>query len=1782
MTYSDQVKQIRAARATRDQSRGELQKQLVEQLKLLRAQSKAESKETVTDPAILAKISSLRERIASDSDKLRAIENDLAAMDRLSSELQNDLKLLNSLLDEQKALQAELAKNAAELDDPEITPQRRAQLESEQASLITRNQALQKRISGLQAQVAKLQEQLRAVQGRKRELAQQRDRLRADVSQLQGEIDKLAKSRQAVEDPTGDLDQLRQRIAQQRKDLNAREQAVGVLIDQFFAELTPQVLIEQWSDATPIMLLPLRLETRFKRVGNDQELWVRVYPDEVAVTTHEAILTDREVEFGENYWKALRAATKDEDRKDAWRDLADKFGANRAAWVALETKPLNWSAPPPASDDDLKFPDITATKPDNWTEAPHSVVMPDRFVLMAYRAGKLVHMLVGNRITDRLIVGPAPLVDEGKPSITRDPADNRLKYGDDFLWITDFPSAVNGGMGFRVPLDAGDMQSGFDQLLVIGLKLTADDSDGQKLVENLIDNHHYSSKGFSLVKQGTATNNTDGQDSQFSTSDWMHDASYFVENGPPLFTVQSDPIKATDGQRLAEYLGIGYEHLQYISNADATDRCEAVAMNRALYAGTLGYYLNSMLNEVMGIQTMQSLREFSTDYVTGRGPVPTIRVGSQPYGILLTSNFSKWAYPRSVLERQLPFDEQVRKVLANLQAQWETFKPGLGHITKSGSAAANLMNVLGLQPTSADYYHRVGYSYDYLRNLEQFQLNGKYFGDVLAAMFEAFLGRQFLLSFGYQTQRADGTPKPLPLLFQLIYQHYQTRLDNQNLIEPLPLSEDRGLKAYDTGTGKNYINWLFDNSSDTDKLEHEDFGTGVTKPNSLLYLMLRNALLLEAGNSIYFLFAGQDIVADELVRSRKFMNMSSQPDISHWEVFRASANRVIPAEASDRPLLRYVQLDRFKLLDIGRYINQAKDALQTLSSLPTARLERLLAEHIDTLNYRLDSWQTALFDRRVRQQRQLDVQQQTRRTGIYIGSYGYLENVQANPDKGRKIPEDVLPTELHEGKDNLYLNPRNGGYVHTPSLNHATAAAILRNGYLTHSSPTDRAKLAVNLSSDRVRRAKDLIDGVRNGQPLEVLLGYLFERGLHDWTTRPVAPVILDQLKPVFRAGFPIKRTKIPRQGFDSEPAEVIDDFSVTNGLDLAQSTAAFPYGITDMPPLDNDQVNAIKTEKLNLENALDALRDVLTAECAYQLALGNFDRAAAVMQAVSGGQLPVEIEVINSSRGTDLSFTNRVTLQFDPGVSANPWPAIALTRRARTEPALNNWAGAMIGDPTSIKCMVRAVDAKGITLLDGGGNPIQGAVRLADLEVQPLDFVYLIRKKVDATGYSEIESRVRHQFARSFSLSDGTIVQIEFTNKGAGGPADRSFAEILPFANAIRETIGKARPLQAQDFAPASKTVAQPSDNPGNIDTAELKSRVADIRAEFDGLFADLDTAAVDADTLQTQTAVELLRQRLFDIAGAGVPHAFPLSATGFGDTERSSLVSQAKSLHDRYETVKSAYDDKLGLVNAAGAKAPQQLGQLTAMARAFLGEDFVLLPQFALTDPADVSQADANRDQLLKYARETMNVPLPVEEWLHGVSLVRPNMHNLGTVLMLSETFNHDVPPCSPLQLPFRDQDTWLAIEFPEGTAIVHDTIAVLQCLPQGFKPSGTQIGLLIDEWTETLPQKEEVSGIAFNYDQPNSAPPSAILLAVTPQITGKWQWDDLANTVLDTMERAKLRAVEPDMIDTLGGFATLLPPTISEFNTSRNGISLDYLFNIKFVSDMVTTLSAAALKG
>jgi hypothetical protein len=270
----------------------------------------------------------------------------------------------------------------------------------------------------------------------------------------------------------------------------------------------------------------------------------------------------------------------------------------------------------------------------------------------------------------------------------------------------------------------------------------------------------------------------------------------------------------------------------------------------------------------------------------------------------------------------------------------------------------------------------------------------------------------------------------------------------------------------------------------------------------------------------------------------------------------------------------------------------------------------------------------------------------------------------------------------------------------------------------------------------------------------------------------------------------------------------------------------------------------------------------------------------------------------------------------------------------------------------------------------------------------------------------------------------------------------------------------------------------------------------------------------------------------------------------------------------------VKDAYNVSLITLGGANTTPVQKISLLTGMLKSLVGADFVVLPRFSFNNLADVAQAYADRVQLLQYA-VGQGVALPVDEWLHGISLVRPKMHQLELIRMLNDNFNEQVLVGEPYQLPYKLGDTWLATVFPDGTSIDHDTISVVGYYPQGFNSAQEQCGFLVDEWTESIPNHDEVTGITFNYNQPNSAPPQALLLAMSPQETGQWTWDDLVATVLDTFARAKRRAVEPDIIDKQTGLSTLLPALLSEFSTGKNNISLDLALNIQYVREQVAVL-------
>ena len=123
-------------------------------------------------------------------------------------------------------------------------------------------------------------------------------------------------------------------------------------------------------------------------------------------------------------------------------------------------------------------------------------------------------------------------------------------------------------------------------------------------------------------------------------------------------------------------------------------------------------------------------------------------------------------------------------------------------------------------------------------------------------------------------------------------------------------------------------------------------------------------------------------------------------------------------------------------------------------------------------------------------------------------------------------------------------------------------------------------------------------------------------------------------------------------------------------------------------------------------------------------------------------------------------------------------------------------------------------------------------------------------------------------------------------------------------------------------------------------------------------------------------------------------------------------------------------------------------------------------------------------------------------------------------------------------------------------------------------GFDPSLSQSGLMIDEWVETDPNRAETTGIAVHFNQPSTEPPQAMLLAVTPEVTGTWTWEKLMGILNNTLDRAKLRAIEPEHIDD-SAFSQLLPAVLSAVSSSPGAtISTDYIHETAIKTSIFST--------
>jgi hypothetical protein len=164
-----------------------------------------------------------------------------------------------------------------------------------------------------------------------------------------------------------------------------------------------------------------------------------------------------------------------------------------------------------------------------------------------------------------------------------------------------------------------------------------------------------------------------------------------------------------------------------------------------------------------------------------------------------------------------------------------------------------------------------------------------------------------------------------------------------------------------------------------------------------------------------------------------------------------------------------------------------------------------------------------------------------------------------------------------------------------------------------------------------------------------------------------------------------------------------------------------------------------------------------------------------------------------------------------------------------------------------------------------------------------------------------------------------------------------------------------------------------------------------------------------------------------------------------------------------------------------------------------------------------------------------------------------------------VLGDAFEHESASLAAVQLPHEANARWLALELAAGQEVAGDQLLLAMQFEAGYSgDSPAQSGLLLDEWVETIPNRDETTGLAFHFDRPNSEPPQSLLLAVTPQLAGGWQWEDLVDTLHETLELAKKRAVEPDALARTG-YSQLLPALMTAVTRHLTTISLDFAMNV-----------------
>lgn len=1056
------------------------------------------------------------------------------------------------------------------------------------------------------------------------EIPPQVNAIRLDVMRLETERTTLL--RDAAERGVVDHDSLR-----------VIDERIGELLDGVLTLIDPC----DASAGEPLVLLPLRLETRFGTAGPNTVLKVRIYPDEIHVDDLVRGLSEPEVSAGQAYWTSVWT---DPVPADAWSDFVALVGPDRAEWVAHECTPTN--LPERGTSATPAFPTPLARGPRNVVAR----ALPDRFVAIAVQGGQ-VSQAIGRPIPRDLTLSPIPLEGDEPERLA-----DALTIPPGSEWLVDYDRAVDVGMAVTVPLTAG--AAVIDRVVVIGTRASSAAGAGADELEDLLVGHRFGG-GLGLLAQGAPTNNTDAARSPYR--------SRRTPVAPPLAAPSAQA--QSDASAAAGVLGIDAGVLTGLVGDGNGEQALAKLVNTALWAPGLGEFLGRLDTQgVPGVIDAQreSARGLFRDHVRGRGSAPAIRVGAQPYGVLPVSDLDAWLPAAG--ETTAGIVEVVRTLFqrwlfAALRRvpQIRPGAPGLDDTILEVLGSSPVMQGLRVRPVISDDVSAVvldSLGIDH-REYESEKIS-------TAAVAAHLLGdnaKQIMVG----SLHGQSRPLPLPLASPRDGEFITALLETPSRVlavdSVLQALLVLGWRSAELDVAKSAPATVLSPLAEMVELEpalKARVTATVARADAADPVELHAvvALMQEAGVSV----GGASMLREY------------QP-VEPIQTSLAEVALAAPVSAQSKQLAASALAGW--LVAMG-YRSEVRAAMQALTTTTVEARRLAVAEALDCSSHRLDAWSTAIVaQRRARQNPS---------RGLTIGAYGVVEQLRPQTDQavGGWIH---APSARHAIAAGML---RSSHLSHLPDTGGS-------NGPFAIDLSSRRIQAATHVI-EGVRSGQQL--GALVGYQIERRLADSRLARLH-LSLRTIAPLVARRLHDSAASDPQQTREAVAARnvvdGVLLLKLHAPGDPALRAALDQPPQNRYLDPG--DWDPLTDAEWSTVTAVLRQAADTIDAVADIMLSESVLQFAGGNPHRAAAAMDAMATGASPSDtIDVLEANDSAE-RLTHRVLAIVGDGAATGNWNVVR--PRALVEPRLEAWVAGHLGDPATI--VIADAAGRRITLADAG-----------------------------------------------------------------------------------------------------------------------------------------------------------------------------------------------------------------------------------------------------------------------------------------------------------------------------------------------------------------------------------------------------------------------------------------------------------------------------------------------